>query len=135
MILFISKDKLLNFPILKRAFMLYNIVYLSDESFLTYAISLLGICMCVCVMYMPLCGCLLLVLTEQMTSLRTLSFGKVGLISPASLIWSLERPLGFRISEKTKKNNLMRLKHIIKYKTHSLPPFFPLPLLNHNPVI
>lgn len=79
--------------------------------------------MYVCVfMYMPLCDCLLLVLTEQMTSLRTLSFGKERLISPASLIWSLERPLGFRISEKTKKSNLMRRMHIIKYKTHYLPP-------------
>lgn len=51
MIIFISKDKLLNFPILKWTFMLYNSVYLSDESFLTYAISLLGICMCVCYVY------------------------------------------------------------------------------------
>lgn len=49
MIIFISKNMLLFFPILKLAFMLYNSVYLSDESFLTYAISLLGICICVCV--------------------------------------------------------------------------------------
>jgi len=99
----------------------------SDESFLTYAISLQGICVCVYVyvQYMPLCGCLLLVLTEQMTSLRTLSFGKLRLISPASLIWSLEIPLGFRISEKTKESNLMRHKHIIKYKTRSLLPLSP----------
>ncbi len=32
------------------------------------------------------------------------------------------KALGFKITGKTKENNLMRRKHIIKYKTHSLPP-------------
>lgn len=54
-------------------------------------------------MYMPLCGCLLLVLTEQMTSPRTLSFGKVRLISPASLIWSLEMPWDLEYQEKQRR--------------------------------
>lgn len=95
------------FPMLKLAFTLYNSMYLSDSNFLAYTVSLLGICMCVCLhIYVCICFCAFSTYwTDDIPEDAFLWESEFNFSSFPDL--ESGKALGFRISGKTKKSNLI----------------------------